>query len=151
MKQIELTQGQVALVDAEDFALLQQYKWCMHRGYAARGEGRKTILMHRVILQTKSGLLVDHINRNRLDNRRANLRLVSNAQNLWNAGPNKRNTTGYKGVAWDTRCQRYRARIIADSRSIFLGRFDTAEEAARVWDAAALKYHGEYAYQNFKK
>lgn len=90
------------------------------------------------------GLVVDHINGNKLDNRRSNLRICTQSQNL-----NGRNTNkGYIGVSWDKFRGKWKANIGKDYQKIFLGRFDTAEEAARVYDEKAVELFGEFARLN---
>jgi len=108
VKKIKLTQGRYALVDDEDFNWLNQWKWCFDRsnGYAHRnqwvnGKNRK-IYMHRIILGNPRGILIkvetDHKNRNKLDNRRKNLRVVTRSENVLNKGLQSNNTSGIPGV-----------------------------------------------------
>ncbi|HEV8559887.1 MAG TPA: AP2 domain-containing protein, partial [Actinophytocola sp.] len=92
---------------------------------------------------------IDHVNGDGLDNRRANLRPCSNSLNLANSRLYKGNTSGYRGVDWHKKSRRWRARIGVDDRLIHLGMFDTPEEAARAYDAAAIAAWGEYARPNF--
>jgi len=149
-RRIPLTQGQTALVDDKDYDLVSRHKWYAlqqgeDRWYAVTGHC--AIPMHRLILDPPEGLEVDHINQNGLDNRRSNIRICTRAQNSCNRGPNKRNTTGYKGV---TRHKgKYQAQIGIDGTTLYLSRHDTAREAARAYDAAAQVFHGEFAWLNF--
>src|SRR6476620_8185168 len=104
MRAIELTKGQVAIVDDEDFNELAQYRWYVdHKGYACRNvlkSGKTTgYRMHRVIMGAKKGEQIDHINQNKLDNRRCNLRFASYAENARNRGKSKRNKSGFKGAS----------------------------------------------------
>jgi hypothetical protein len=153
MKEIRLTQGQVALVDDEDFEWLNQWKWYAHfdgqRWYARRREGSIGITMHRVILelQFKDGIQVDHINHNGLDNRRRNLRVCTPAQNQHNCRKlDSRCPSRHKGVT----CYkgRWMARIVKDYKTYHLGRFDTEKEAAQAYNTKALEFYGEWAYLN---
>lgn len=149
---IPLTQGKFAIVDEQDFDWLNQWKWAFHsNGYAYRSAGgrknRHCILMHRLIAGTTDGADTDHINRNKLDNRRANLRTASRAQNMANRGPLSTNTSGFKGVS-KTRHGLWSAEIIVAKRKIFLGKYVSAEDAARVVDAAAIEHFKTYAHLN---
>jgi len=143
-REIKLTQGKVAIVDAEDFKELNKFKWSAFKGrnvfYAQRnvwahGKG-KVIFMHRQILNPPDGLETDHINRNGLDNRKMNLRSVTRSENAYNAKLENRNISGYKGVRFDKQRKRWMARCGGHSSMKFLGRFKTLEEAV----AARAKY-----------
>ena len=155
MKDIELTQGKVALVDDEDYEYLKQSKWYAHNQrdgecYAMGGRGK--IYMHRLIMGTPKGMYTDHINGNGLDNRKENLRVCTNAQNLMNRPKSKINTTGYKGVTiskYRDRINTYiRAQININGKNKFLGFHKTPELAAKAYNKAAIKYHGEFAQLN---
>lgn len=158
---IPLTQGKNAIVDVEDFERISQFNWCagwdkVSKTFYAHsknyGKGKlKTIRMHRVILQCKHGEVCDHANHNGLDNRKANLRKCTNAENARNARPKKSSRTGFKGVRIAARCKfrKYTADITLERRRHYLGHFQSAEEAAHAYDEAAKKYHGEFAYLNF--
>ena len=151
---MELTQGQVAIVDDEDFNELAQYRWkYTHRGYAARyyrRDGKVCITyMHREIMMAPQGMEVDHRNGNKLDNRRENLRLCTRAENARNQPKSKKNTSGFKGVFYQDRKLPWRARIrCGDGRRVNLGSFKTPEDAALAYNAAALRFHGEFANIN---
>ena len=152
MKQIPLTQGKFVTVDDEDFEYLNQWKWRYDNGYAVRTSSklfkRTTILMHRVIMNPPHGMFIDHINPSEtLNNRRSNLRICTNKENVRNMKTPKTNTTGYKGVS--TSGSKWRASIRVDDKRIYLGTFSTSEDAAKAYDNAALLYYGEYAQTNF--
>lgn len=154
MKRIPLTQGKEALVDDVDYAYLMQWKWYFsNRGYAVRntrGSQRTTLAMHTVVAKRKGlpGREVDHQDRNRLNNKRSNLREARRQQNLANSGPRRYGTSGYRGVTWRAQSQRYQARIMVDRKAINLGHHDTALKAAKAYNKAASKYFGEFAFQN---
>ena len=148
MKTINLTRGMVAIVDDQDYEWLSQFKWYYCPvGYAARRQNGKHIYMHRLIAGAKPGEYVDHINRNKLDNRRSNLRICTRQQNQHNQGP-RRGTSRYKGVSYRKDTGKYSAQIHFNGKKISLGSFATEDEAALAYNEAARKYHGEFAYQN---
>ncbi len=138
MKRIPLgDSGLSTILDDGDFDHLCRWRWKLHpQGYACRtswdAHNRKwmCVLMHRVIAATPKDLQTDHINRNRLDNRRVNLRNVSGSVNTRNQGISPRNTSGYRGVTWDKARGKWQAKTKHLGRSIMLGRFDTVEDAA---------------------
>jgi hypothetical protein len=153
MKEIELTQGRVARVDDVDFHKLAGFRWHLHnKGYAARGvkAGEQTSshlsLMHREITNAPKGWQVDHINGDRLDNRRENLRLATRSQNQANS-LNPRNSSGFRGVS--PRNGRWVAQTKHLGRYYSLGTFDNPEDAARAYDKAAVRLHGQFARLNF--
>ena len=156
MKKIPLTQGKYALVDDENFEELNKYKWCTYKHgntfYATRGflENGKSvsIKMHRLILKARKGETCDHINGNGLDNRRSNLRLCTQAENVRNTRKRHDNTSGYKGVVWHKYNKKFTARISIEKKRIELGSFDTAREAALAYNKAAKKHHGKFARLN---
>lgn len=142
-----------ATVDAEDYEALMAFNWCRHNaGYACRNTKnppRKIVLMHRVITEAPDGMEVDHINGDRLDNRRCNLRVCTKQQNVLNQGKRSTNTSGYKGVTWRESKQRWVAQISirrdGKSATQYLGLFTDPAEASEVYKAAALRIRGEFA------
>jgi hypothetical protein len=156
-REIPLTKGYVAIVDAADFDWLSQWRWRAWRGknnktpYAGRlstiASGHRYISMHRLIAGAARGQIVDHINGHGLDNRRANLRLCTIRQNNFNAPCRADSRTGYKGVRPER--GKWGARIKIDGVERWLGSFPSIEEAARAYDAAAMLVHGEFARLNF--
>ena len=152
MKIIALTQGKETIVDDNDYDYLSQFKWCYHKGYAARNirleNGKQTtIKMHRIIIDCPQGLLVDHINGDSLDNRRSNLRIVTNQQNNMNKKHYSR--SGFKGVYFNKLAQKWHAQIALNNKVIYLGLFNDLVEAAKAYDKKALELFGEYARLNF--
>ena len=162
MKKIPLTLGKIAIVDDADYEWLSQWKWLAVKGrytfYAVRRfrspNGKlKTEQMHRKILGLMFGdkRQGDHKNHNGLDNRRNNLRICTHAQNQQNRNPNKACTSIYKGVNWDERNKRWRARIRIKGRLTHLGLFYSETEAAKTYDLFAKDIHGEFANTNIKE
>lgn len=150
--------GRFAIIDEDDAHIVDPYRWCCDSlGYfrrkrrAGEGKGFSSVLMHREILNAPAGVDVDHINGDPSDNRRANLRVATRSQNRVNTGLQSNNTSGYKGVSWRVKHQKWQAAIsrIEPRGMRFLGHFDSAIEAARAYDAAAIELYGEFARLNF--
>lgn len=142
MKKIKLTQGKITVVDDEDFEWLSQYRWCYSHGYALRATNAGArIYMHREVNKTPEGSETDHINRNKLDNRKVNLRSVTRSQNTVNHTAHKHNITGIKGVVWDRKLRKYRAQIGVDKKRVSLGYFDDIAEALKVRKEAEHTYY----------
>ena len=156
MKKIPLSQGKFVLVDDDDFDYLNQWKWHYKScGYAVRNSRLsdnmckdKLILMHRVIMGTPDGLEVDHINRNKLDNQKFNLRNVNSQQNKMNKSPQSNGKSQYKGIYWHNQRKKWVAKIKAEGRQISLGLYHKEADAALAYNLAAIKYFGDYAYIN---
>lgn len=144
-KMIELTQGYRAIVDADDYDELAKYKWHYAHGYAVRTASPKEIRMHRVVINAPEGKEVDHINRNRLDNRKTNLRLATRSQNQANRALLRNNTSGYKGVNYIRATGKWAARIKVNGRVTHLGTFINKEDAYEAFKKKALAIHKEYA------
>jgi hypothetical protein len=160
MREIPLTRGMVAIVDDEDYEALAVYKWMATekrngKFYAVRSVGtrasRKTVAMHRVIMNAGPDDFVDHKDDNTLDNRKGiSLRKCTRAQNQRNRHA-RNGKSGYKGVYFlaRKRSKPWRAEISVDNKSVHLGYFDTDIEAAKACDAEAIARFGEFANLNF--
>src|SRR3990167_8666093 len=140
MKKIQLSGKNshlFTLVDDEDYEEVRKSCWYLTKGYAVRGYFKNNKYgkrLQRVILKNPIGL-VDHKNHNKLDNRKQNLRIVTNQQNVWYQRKNRVLTSRFKGVSFN-------------KKDIYLGRFEDEKRAALAYNVAAQKYFGEYAYLN---
>lgn len=145
IRKIALTKGMVALIDYEDVEKIMKHNWCFDDKYAASCIKRKKVYMHRFILNAPLNKEVDHINGNKLDNRKCNLRLVEDVENQWHRSKNYNNLTGFKGVSFNKEHKKYSATIMARGKKYFIGYFNKVEDAANAYEQAAIKYHGIYA------
>ena len=158
MRRIKLTQGKFAIVDDDMYDYLKQWKWyAVAHGsthYVVRrvtvvsrnGKRRGTIFMHRVVLKTPDKTYTDHKNHNGLDNRIANLRPCTTAQNQYNQKPRVGCTSKYKGVYWSK--YGWRAQVYHNGKTGFLGHYEDETVAAKAYDARARELFGEYACTN---
>jgi hypothetical protein len=154
---IPLTQGKFAKVDPEDYIWLSQFRWHCHKRehayYAVRTHWQKRvskkILMHRLIADTPGHLVCDHINRDGLDNRKQNLRNCTKQQNNLNQTGHRDSASRYKGVYWKKDMQKWAASIQIDARRRHLGYFEDETTAAKAYDKAAKRLHGDFAALNF--
>ena len=156
MKLIPLTQGKFAQVDDVDFDLLSKFKWqageCCVKGTFRAQRGRKdgsTGLMHREIMGvTDPKIYVDHQDGNPLNNLRSNIRIATPIQNGQNQGVPTSNTSGYKGVCWSKPHGKWRVGIRAFSKKIFVGLYESKEDAARAYNCVARRLQGDFARFN---
>jgi hypothetical protein len=155
MRQIGLTRGQVALVDDEDFDSLSKHRWyalkTKNSFYAVRSVGNPTtlVLMHREVLPVGRGYVIDHINSNTLDNRRANLRSATHRQNMAHRLKRKPGTSKFKGVYYCTTKKKWVASIRSEGRMKRLGCFKDETDAAKAYDTSAVSIFGDFALTNF--
>lgn len=152
MKKIPLTKGEYALVDDADYAELSAWSWCLTNGYPSRRKTfakreAKIAYLHRELMNPGDGLVVDHINGDKLDNRRENLRICTQAENMLN-WDNNRGGSRFRGVSWDKTRNKWKAQIQHKGRNWFIGRYKTEEEAARAYNAEAAKVFGEFVRLN---
>jgi hypothetical protein len=158
-RKIPLGEGRFAIVEPADYYWLNNFQWYADGKddliYALRTvisphKKTKKVRMHREIMNAPVGLLVDHRNGNGLDNRRANLRLATSSQNSCNCRKDKSKTSSrFRGVYFDKSMHRWVARIRHQAKRIRLGGFYNEITAAKAYDTAAKKYHGEFARLNF--
>lgn len=153
MKLLDLTNSEEkVIVDDEDYEYLKQWNWQLMRssGHVGRSEYKKgTILLHRVVNNTPNELFTDHINQNKLDNRRENLRTCSKAQNSMNrAKQNGKYSSKYKGVTWCKKSQKWKARVKYNGKFIALGHHTSEIEAAKAYNQKAEELFGEFFVPN---
>jgi hypothetical protein len=161
MKTILLSKGLEGLVDEDDYETVNQYKWFAYRRgrlwYVARNKprprtGNGHIYLHHFILgRPPSGKMIDHVDGNGLNNQRDNLRFATSGQNQQNRHFLSTNTSGYRGVTWNKKSNKWQAGIKFQEKSIHLGLFDTPEGAAYAYDMKAVEIFGEFANPNFRK
>jgi hypothetical protein len=153
---VRLRSGVSFLIDEADLPRLSGWWWsAINHGkgrFTVRGERivggvRTRVALHRFLLQAPEGVLVDHVNGDPLDNRRANLRLCNWTENARNRGPRKSSSTRLKGVSKFARG--FRSTIVVEGRRIYLGAFSDPVEAAKAYDRAARRLYGEFARPNF--
>jgi len=150
------TEGKFAIVDDDVYERLLPFNWTYvlydDNEYARRTQRNErksiSVFMQYEIMGTKKGLILDHIDLNGLNNTRNNLRWATYSQNLHNRGVYKNNTSGYKGVSWFKRDQKWRADIAVDGKNIFLGYYADILDAVAAYDEAAIRYMGEFARPN---
>lgn len=146
-----LSNGISFLIDTEDYEQVKEYTWAYNRprDYIFC-TGLSQMQLSRFLMGCPPGLEVDHINHNRLDNRRCNLRIASHRQNCANTRPQLKNKSGYKGVSFCKQTGKWKAFCkTEDGKSTTLGRFDSKQEAAVLRDYISYKMHGEFAWLNF--
>lgn len=157
---LELNRNKKLTIDTEDYDKIKMFHWCAcfephTNSYYCRssiktGEGpkRKTTGVHRIIINPSENKYVDHINHDPLDNRKSNLRVCDNMDNTHNRRAGKNNTTGQKGVDFDKKSGKYRARIRVNYKRISLGKFEILEDAIFAYNQASVKYYGEFHFGN---
>ena len=146
MKEIALIKNRFAIVDADIFEELSQFKWHVANGYAARRlpkvEGGRMVYMHRLIMKARKGFV--------LDNRRENLRICTHKENIRN-GKSRGGSSVYKGVSKRSDYDAWQAHITVDRKKKNLGCYKDEKDAARAYDVAAVKYFGEFAKLNLPR
>jgi hypothetical protein len=159
MKKIKLTQEKYALVDDEDYDFLSAWKWYAYKNenentwYAGRNIGKRPnqrrVSMHRIISKvTSSNILVDHKDRNGLNNQRLNLRICDKSQNRQNSKKRSNNTSGYIGVTWRKDSNTWRVQITVRGEHLRIGGFTNPKDAAQVYNELASFHFGEFAVLN---
>jgi len=143
------------IIDDEDYDKVKSYKWYINKDRSSNifyvvhsSDNKHKYIMHRLIMDCPKGMIVDHINHNTLDNRKENLRICTNSENLRNSRLQKNNTTGYKGVFFNKTWNNYKVTIGTKKNRKYLGSYKNIEDAAKAYNEAAIKYYGEFACLN---
>lgn len=145
-----MTQGFEAIIDSSMIPLVDQFNWWPKKDKRAtyartkKIHNGKTIYLHRLIMDAPDHLEVDHINSNPLDNRKENLRLATHKENMRNSRINENSTTGLKGVMKIKNYNKWVAHISINNKKVYLGIFDSANDAAVAYTEASNKFHGEF-------
>ena len=153
MKKLKIAQGKFAIVDDEYYEFLSQWNWTFHKlGYAYRTQWHEgkcvSVYMHRIVNNTPDGMGTDHINGDRLDNRKANLRTCNGSQNSMNRSHREGCSSRHKGVCWHKRAKKWLAYIKMNGVQKHLGVFISEQDAALAYNKAALEMFGEFALLN---
>lgn len=143
--------GEKFIFDKEDFNMISKYTWFLSkRGYMTTNIKRRPVTMHKLLLGNLKKLDIDHISRDRVDNRRCNLRVCTHQQNIFNQSKRSTNTSGFMGVSQMLRTGKYEAYVHYNNRKHYFGTYDSAIEAAKARDVGAKELFGEYANLNFQ-
>jgi len=155
-----MAQPKYAKVDPVDYKRLRGYEWFATkkgsnsfyaRRHSAGSKGKeKLIYLHHEVIKVPERMVVDHINHDGMDNRRANLRAATHSQNMCHRRKRSGATQSkYKGIYWKKKNRKWQALITFEKKRIYLGHFRNEIDAAKAYDRAARKYHGEFACLNF--
>ena len=143
------SKGNEFYFDLEDYDKIKDYYWYNRYGYFSNETINGKIYLHKLIMNVSEleNMVIDHINRQRNDNRKCNLRLATVIQNSYNANIPKDNTSGYIGITWDKSRNKWIAGIKVNYKRINLGRYHDIEDAIKVRLKAEKQYFGEFAPQ----
>lgn len=150
---IPLDKGLFAIIDSEDYELVSQFNWYAKTSkrthYAISTKAVSPVRMHRLIMGiTDRNIILDHKNRNGLDNRKVNLRIATFSQNNANIAPRENSSSKYKGVWWNKEKKKWTAETRINNKKKHIGHFETEEEAALAYNSHAARIYGEFAFIN---
>ena len=146
------SKGEEFWFDLEDYDLIKNYCWYLSNNkYIVTGSGKNTKLLHRLITNCESNMVVDHINHNTMDNRRYNLRICTQSENTANSQIAINNVSGVTGVTWNSIKNKWESKIMVNRKTINLGRYNNFEDAVKARKEAEEKYFGEFSYDNSQK
>lgn len=134
------------LIDLDDIEKVKDYRWSF-KGYVGKGyvkNEKNKLFLHKFIMNAPKGVVVDHINHNKLDNRKCNLRICTHSQNNMNRVKQSNNTSGYTGVYWSKEHSKWHAQIECNKKRIHLGYYNDIEDAVKARKQAEIEYFGEY-------
>lgn len=143
---VATTYGSI-LIDVSTLRIIGNHRLCLRQGYPTFRNGSEVVSLHRLVNKTPVGMDTDHINGNKLDCRKANLRTCTRQQNGFNRGANKNSKTGVVGVCWNTGKGKWQADIRHNRRRIYLGLFDLLADAIAARKAAEIKYFGKFSHK----
>lgn len=147
MKEIEIKGGSKVIIDEDFFGKATLDKWRISSwGYVVNGKGK---YLHRIVMEAKEGEQIDHINRNKLDNRKENLRVCSCSENQWNRDKTRSNSSGFKGVSFHKKANKWQVYIRIKNIPKYIGIFPDKVSAAKAYDNEAKKLYGKFAFLNF--
>lgn len=145
-------------IDLEDYDKIKNYKWYVKKDHYSgcfyvsshdlTTKNKKTIKIHRIIMNAKKNQIVDHINHNTLDNRKSNLRICTHQENMRNTKKHKKTSSKFKGVSFHSRDKIYSVYITIDKKMKYLGSFKNEIDAAKCYNKHALEKFGQFAHIN---
>lgn len=135
------------LIDLEDIPKVKSIGW--HLTQSKRNTryciSNKGVLLHRLLMDDPEGMVIDHINHNGLDNRKCNLRICTNQENICNCEIPKNNKSGCKGVYWAKDKQKWTVQVTINNKTKYIGRYENLEDAIKARQEASKKYYGDFA------
>lgn len=144
--EMRTSKGEPFLIDAEDYERVKNVCWYINHGYVLGCINGKEVRLHRFLTECPETAIVDHINQNKADNRKCNLRIVNHSQNNMNKSMQKNNTSGYVGVNYHKKNRKWTASISVNRHQIYLGSFDMIQDAIEARKKAEERYFGAFSF-----